>query len=516
MREHSVFQSSSPWMESDMQSAFTPLTGEACADVCIVGAGISGLTTAYCLLKEGRSVIVLDDNPIGYGESVRTTAHISHALDDRYFGLEKIHGESGIKQAAESHTRAIEKIEEIVLKEGIQCEFERLDGYLFLADNDPVDILSKELEAVHTAGLTEVELLDHLSLGERDAGPALRFPGQATFHILRYLQGLAEAIVEQGGIIHTGTHVSKVEGGNPCRTETSEGHVVTSQDIVLATNVPIKDNVQIYAKQAAYRTYVIGCTIPKGSVENGLYWDTSGGEGSKQSAAYHYIRLWKQSKEDLLIIGGEDAKTGQHDDADARFNTLELWARNHFPMIQDIRWKWSGQVMESADGLAFIGKNPGDPNHMYIATGDSGNGITHGTIAGMLLTDLILGVQNPWAELYNPTRTRFHAFKEIVKENTNVAKEMVEGYILSDAVDAEDLSPNSGAVVRRGIKKIALSRDAEGTLREFSAVCPHRGCIVQWNSYEKSFDCPCHGSRFDAEGKVLNGPTAEGLSLLVS
>src|SRR3989344_1421306 len=184
MREHSVFQSTSPWMESDMQSAFTPLTGDACADVCIVGAGISGLTTAYCLLKEGRSVIVLDDGLVGYGESVRTTAHLVNALDDRFFWLEKIHGVENMKSAVESHTQAINRIEKIVSEEEIQCEFERLDGYLFLADNDPVDILAKELEAVNTAGLTEVELLNHLSLGERDEGPSLRFPRQGTFHIL--------------------------------------------------------------------------------------------------------------------------------------------------------------------------------------------------------------------------------------------------------------------------------------------------------------------------------------------
>ena len=292
--------------------------------------------------------------------------------------------------------------------------------------------------------------------------------------------------------------------------------MVISDDIVLATNAPIKDNVQIYSQQAAYRTYVIAGSIPKGSVQNGLYWDTSGGAESKQSAAYHYIRILKQPERDLLIVGGEDAKTGQHNDADLRFNNLELWAHTHFPMIQEIQWKWSGQVMEPGDGLAFIGINPADPNHTYIATGDSGNGMTHGTIAGMLLTDLILGVQNPWAELYDPKRMRLKAWKEFAKENLNVAKEIVDGYISSDAIEGEDIAPNSGAVIRRGAKKIALFRDAEGDLREFSAMCPHKGCIVQWNAFERSFDCPCHGSRFDAEGKVLNGPTAEGLSLLVS
>lgn len=495
-------------MEDTPFPSLHPLKGDACADVCIVGAGIAGLTTAYYLLREGRSVIVLDDGPVGGGESGRTTAHISNVLDQRYSWLEKVHGEEGIKKLAESHTCAIDEIKKNVRGEGIRCEFERLDGYFFLADGDPTETLTKELEAAHRAGLIDVKFLDHGAIGRSDGGPALCFPRQATFHILQYLHGLTRAIEKQGGKIFTGTHASKIEGGAPCRTETSDGYIVTSEDIVIATNAPVKDNVQIFSRQAAYRTYVVAGSIPKGSVERALYWDTS--------TPYHYVRLQERPWGDLLIIGGEDEKTGQHDDADLRFGNLELWARDQFPVMGEISFRWSGQVMESVGGLAFIGLNPADPNHVYIATGDSGSGMTHGTIAGILLTDLILGRENQWANLYDPSRIRFRALGKFAEENANVAKVLVAGRLRNDPDSKETLARECGAVIREGVKKIALYRDAEGSLREFSAVCPHKGCIVQWNSYEKSFDCPCHGSRFDIDGKVLNGPAIRELSRISS
>ncbi len=271
----------------------------------------------------------------------------------------------------------------------------------------------------------------------------------------------------------------------------------------MATNSPINDRVAIHTKQAPYMTYVIGARIPSGSVPKGLYWDTED--------PFHYVRLQKLSaREDCLIVGGEDHKSGQADDTGERQGRLDAWARERFPMIESIAYTWGGQVMESLDGLAFIGRNPGDEN-VYVATGDSGVGMTHGTIAGMLLTDLILGRENPWTALYEPSRQVPLAAGTFLRENVNVAAQYADWLTPGDAANAREIPFDSGAVVRRGLAKLAVYRDSDGRAHALSAVCPHLGCLVQWNDAEKTWDCPCHGSRFDKRGKVVNGPANSNL-----
>ena len=377
------------WMDTAEIPLETPLTERITADVCIVGAGIAGMTTAYFLTREGKSVVVLDDGPIGGGMTGRTTAHLVNALDDRYFELERLHGEEGARLAAESHTAAINAVEAIVNVEGIKCEFERLDGYLFTPPRESNKILDDELKATHRAGLTEIEKVERVPWDSYDTGPALRFPNQAQFHPLKYLAGLAQAIKEKGGRIYTGTHAKEIEGGKKARVETTNRGVVTADAVVVATNTPVNDLIAIHTKQAPYQTYVIGARIPRGSVTRALYWDTPD--------PYHYIRIETVGKGaaayDVLIVGGEDHKTGQKDDAGKRFTALERWTRHRFPMVEGIEYRWSGEVMEPVDGLAFIGRNPMDSDNVFIATGDSGNGMTHGTIAGILLTDLIMGAK---------------------------------------------------------------------------------------------------------------------------
>jgi glycine/D-amino acid oxidase-like deaminating enzyme/nitrite reductase/ring-hydroxylating ferredoxin subunit len=485
----------------------TPLTERITADVCVVGAGIAGMTTAYFLSREGKSVVVLDDGPIGGGMTGRTTAHLVNALDDRYFELERLHGEEGSRLAAESHTAAINAVEAIVNLEGIKCEFERLDGYLFAPPRESKSILDDELKATHRAGLTEVEKVERVPWNSYDTGPALRFPNQAQFHPLKYLAGLAQAIKQKGGRIYTGTHAKEIEGGKKARVETTNRGVVTSDAVVVATNTPVNDLIAIHTKQAPYQTYVIGARIPRGSVTRALYWDTPD--------PYHYIRIETLGKGasayDVLIVGGEDHKTGQKDDAAKRFSALERWTRHRFPMVEGIEYRWSGEVMEPVDGLAFIGPNPMDSNNVFIATGDSGNGMTHGTIAGILLTDLIMGRKNDWEAIYDPSRITLRALPEFAKENLNVAMQYTDLVVAGDVESVDEIKPNDGAVISRGLRKVAVYRDPEGNVHERSAVCRHLGCIVNWNSLEKSWDCPCHGSRYDALGHVIQGPANSDL-----
>jgi glycine/D-amino acid oxidase-like deaminating enzyme/nitrite reductase/ring-hydroxylating ferredoxin subunit len=490
------------WDERSLRRIGGPLERSETADVCVVGAGIAGLSVAYSLCREGRSVVVLDARYPGSGETGRTTAHLSNALDDRYANLEKLHGVDGARLAATSHTRAIDRIEDIVQTEGFDCDFERLDGYLFLQQGDSPDVLDAEVVASRRAGLGGAEL-SCWKFEQHAEALCLNFPRQAQLRPLAYLSGLAGAIQKLGGRIFGGTQVVEFEDATP-RVKTLRGDTVSASAIVVATNSPVNDRVTIHTKQAAYRTYAVALRIPKDAFKI-LLWDTGD--------PYHYVRATRHTQsEDLLIVGGEDHKTGQpHDGYEQRFERLIAWARRYFRFAGDPLYRWSGQVLEPNDGLAFIGRNPGD-EHTFIATGDSGHGMTHGTIAGMLLPDLIAGRPNPWADLYDPGRVRARAVAEFAKENVNVAAQYLDLVKPAELETADRIPPGSGAVLREGVGRIAVYRDEQGALHRHSAICTHLKCVVAWNDVEKSWDCPCHGSRFDARGAVRNGPAIAGLS----
>jgi glycine/D-amino acid oxidase-like deaminating enzyme/nitrite reductase/ring-hydroxylating ferredoxin subunit len=493
----------SAWMATADVPTFPPLDGDAECDVCIVGAGIAGLTTAYTLGRAGKRVIVLDDGPIGGGETGRTTAHLSWALDDFYAEIEKVHGHDGARIAAESHRSAVDRIEAITREERIECDFERVNGYWFAAAKADEGVLDAEAAAARRAGVMDVTRVATVP-GVPFHASGLRFGNQGQFHPLKYLAGLARAIVRRGGRICSGSHVAEFEA-RPRRPQlkTSDKHTVTADAVVFATNSPVNDWVTMHTKQAAYRTYVIAVRIPRGAVAPGLYWDTRN--------PYHYVRLTRNDNELLLIVGGEDHKTGQADDNERRFGLLLEWTRQHFPMAGDIAYRWSGQVIEPNDYMGFIGLNPGSEN-VYIATGDSGQGMTHGTIAGMLIPDLILGIENRWVKLYDPSRVTARSAVPFLRENMNVAAQYVDWLTPGEVSSPDEIRPGSGAVMRQGAKKFAVYCDEDGTPHIRSAVCPHLFCIVDWNSVEKTWDCPCHGSRFDRYGKVVNGPANSDLA----
>jgi glycine/D-amino acid oxidase-like deaminating enzyme len=412
------------------------------SDVCIVGAGIAGLSAAYMLGRLGVRVVVLDHGPIGGGETGRTTAHLSSALDDRFTRLERMHGRRGARLAAESHSAAIDRIEAIVAEEDIACSFERLDGFLFDPPGARRREVEPELAAARRAGLA-VELVDRAPIQPFDTGPALRFLRQAQFHPLRYLHGLLVAIHRDGGRVFGNTHVLSVRGGNPAVVGTAHGPSVTAEAVFVATNSPINDRFAIHTKQAPYRTYVIAGRVPRGSVHKALYWDTPD--------PYHYVRIYSDLSEptevpggwDQLLIGGEDRQPGPRDDALERFGRLEAWARRRFPMLDTVEQRWSGIVYEPNDGLAFIGRNPGDADNVYIATGDSGHGMTHGTIAGMLVSDLILGRPSRWRGLYDPARINLKAdaLVEYLRIGAHVAAHYADWLRAGDVPDPARIPP---------------------------------------------------------------------------
>lgn len=493
------------WQTTFSVAERPPLTESRTTEICVIGAGIAGLTVAYTLLQAGRRVIVLELAQVGEGETGHTTAHLSNELDDRYTALEKARGVDDTRLTYQAHSAAIDRIEEIVRQEEIDCDFARVDGYLFLGDDDSEQLLDDELEAAHRAGFADVEKVG--SVPGLRSGAALRFPRQARLHALRYLAGLAEAVERLGGEIFCGTRVSGVEGGRPVTITTADDLTVTADQVAVCTNSPITDMVVTHAKQAPYRTFAVAFGVPRGAIPDALYWDTLD--------PYHYVRLAPlPDGRDALIVGGEDHKTAHDDDAGDRFQCLEEWTRDRWPVAGPRLTAWSGQVLETNDYLAFIGRNPDGAEGVWIATGDSGMGMTHGTIAGLLLPALMAGEAHPWAALFDPKRLTLHhtEMAGLARENLDVALQYGDYVTPGEVRETDDIPLGEGRVIRRGTRKIAAYRDEQGRVHERSAVCPHLKCLVDWNTAEKSWDCPCHGSRFDRFGRVVAGPASTDLA----
>lgn len=500
--------SRSLWMETELPS-YPSLSSNMNIDVCIIGAGIAGLTCAYTLLRRGKTVAIVDQASSCGGQTMRTTGHLAWTLDDRFYNLEGFFGKKDSRLAAESHMTAIRYIEKIVSEELIDCDFEKLDGYLFIGLGNNEANIDKELAALQRISMP-VEKKTHLRVTETfDLGPCLALPEQAQFHIGKYLKGLLRVIRDKGGLIFNQTHVSKIEEyDNLCIVHTDGKHLIKAQAAIVATCTPCNNRFTIHTKQAPYRTYVIGTSVPKDVIPKALYWDNAD--------PYHYIRLQKHAKDpekEWLLVGGADHKTGQEKHTINKYDYLIAWAKQRFPMINSIEWRWSGQVFEPIDGLAFIGQNPGQKN-IYIITGDSGNGLTHGTIAGLLLPDLIDKHDNPWRELYAPNRKTLSASLEYLEENANTAFQYTDWLTAGDRQSLADLKPDSGIIIRKGFKKIAVYKDENDQIHCYSAFCPHLGGCVRWNESEKSWDCPCHGSRFSADGKLITGPGNDNLQAI--
>lgn len=504
-----AYESLSLWSDTSETPKFPSLEADTQVDVCIVGGGIAGLTTAYLLMKEGKSVCVLEMGEIGCGQTGKTTAQFSNVLDNRYFDIEKYHGVKGARLAAQSHREAIEKVVAIVQKENINCDLERVPGYLYSEGDPRKNTLQKELHACHRAELRNVEWQKSLPLENLAGVPCLLFADQMQLHPLKYLNSLAQIIIAGGGSIYTRTHATQMTGGESAFVEVAGGHTVHCQAIVVATNSPVNDLVAIHTKQAAYRSYVMGFSVSKGSYPRAFFWDTLD--------PYHYVRLQNSSNEneDILVVGGSDHKTGQESNPEECFANLEVWARKTFPLIETTQYKWSGQVIETMDGLAFLGRNPLDKNNVFVITGDSGSGMTHCTIGALLITDLIMERDNPWTQLYSPSRIKARALPEFIRENANVAAQYADWIVPLERAEFKDLPRGEGKVFRHDLLPVAIYKEENDVVKFLSAVCPHLAGVVRWNNVEKSWDCPCHGSRFDCHGKVIEGPANSDLEVFV-
>jgi glycine/D-amino acid oxidase-like deaminating enzyme/nitrite reductase/ring-hydroxylating ferredoxin subunit len=497
-------RSRSLWMDVAVGPEAVPLSGERTCDTVIVGAGIAGISTAFELAAKGHKVIVVDRGDIAGGITARTTAHLAPLCDDLTSEMIKLRGEDISREFYESQAAAVDRIEEIQKKYDIACDFRRLDGYLFQALDSDAKIIDEELDAVRKVG-APVHRIVGVPLEHCSEQHALRYPRQAAFHPLKYLQGLAELITERGGEFFVNTVVTDVaENKDGTITVTTEGGRIHANAAVVATNSPISNKFALHSKMAPYRTYAMAFEIKAGALPDALYWDTLD--------PYHYVRLQPGNHhKDHVIVGGGDHKTGEADDAAERFDALEAWARNLIPKLGRETHRWSGQVLDTIDYAAFIGRNPGNES-IYVHTGDSGQGITHGVVGSLLNSALILGAEPRWTNVYDPGRKTPMAIGNFLKENATAVKNFAEYLAPGELASFDELKPGSGAIIRQGLSKVAAYRDKASALHLRSAACTHVGCHLHWNSFETCWDCPCHGSQFAADGTALNAPAVAPLS----
>lgn len=493
------------WIETTPETAYPPVQGDARADVVIVGGGIVGLTSAYLLAKAGRSVLVVDRERIAMAETGHTTAHLQIVLDTRLRDLVPRFGLKGAKLGWDSQMEAVRLIESIARDERIACELVRTDAYLYANPSKPedADMLREEIRLARKIGYEAHEA----DPGEVPYGAAfaVRFPDQGKFHVRKYLLGVARAAERMGARIHEGTEVAAIEEGAPARVRTRDGHTLTGDWVIQATNTPSVANELIHTNLYPYRTYAIGAYVPRGVFQERLYWDTED--------PYHYTRVEQQGARDLVILGGEDHKVGAQSDTEQAYAHLAEYlgrATSDF----EIAYRWSGEVMETQDDYPYIGRAPGQAENMLIATGDSGTGMTNGTLAALMLTERVLGRGTPWDDLYDPVRATKGrgALFEWVRENVDNGAKLVGRALMRSTIDdVAELEPGQGAILKKGLKPIAVSRTSEGKLCAVRGLCTHMGCTVKWNHGEESWDCPCHGSRFTPTGEILHGPALKPL-----
>ena len=488
-------QSLSLWIDTTPATSYPPLRGEVSADVAIVGAGITGITAAYLLAKAGKSVVLLDKGRIAMSETGHTTAHIVEATDADYDDLIKDHGEDGARLDTEAIRESIALIRRLADELQIDCGLKAVDGYLYAEKSEHREYLERQQESLRRAGV-ETEWVTQVPLPFPTIG-GLRYRNQHVFHPRKYLLAIAAAAIKAGARIFEDSLVSDVDDG---KVSTAEGSV-SARHILLTTHVPLNDRGTLWLKMHTTRTYVVAARVEPGRIHDALYWDTD--------YPYHYTRLHTTDDGVWLIVGGEDRDTGKEGNDESRYAALEEYCRARFG-VSEFSHRWSGQINETADALPFIGEHG---KNVWMSTGYSGTGMTYGTLAAMLLSDFALGRENRYAELYSPSRKKIVSIAEnVVTKVVEAPKRLFEKLTNLDveAKSVDEVAEGEGKIVDDADGKRAVARIG-GELRVLNPTCTHMGCTVEWNGAEKSWDCPCHGSRFDTRGEVLNGPATSPL-----
>lgn len=486
------------WSRSQSLRRFPRLDADLHAEIVVVGGGITGVTLALLLAEAGKDVALVETRSLASGVTGSTTAHLTEALDTRYHQLESSFGREGAALARASSRDAIEKIAQLASTGGVDCGFERVNGYLFTDQPEQLTELDAELGAAQRAGAI-VSRQSELSL-PLEARGALQFENQAQFRPTDYIRGLAERLTATNARVYEGVTVSNVETKGQLRLETDVGHSITASAVVLATHAPFQ-NLKLQLELAQYRSYVVSGPIARPL--GGLFWD--------MADPYHYLRSTLIDGQNYLIAGGGDHRTGVIPEGgpDAPFVELQAYAARLGSLADE---RWSAQVVEPSDGLPFIGKPDADVE-LYVAQGFSGNGMTFGTLAAMLLSDALLGRENRYADLYRADRFKLLASAgAVVSENLETAAHLVAGHLTPASTQPlQSLPRGQGCILKADGKTLAVYRDEHGAVHAVSPLCTHQGCQVVFNPAEHTWDCPCHGSRFDIHGRVLDGPAKKAL-----
>jgi glycine/D-amino acid oxidase-like deaminating enzyme/nitrite reductase/ring-hydroxylating ferredoxin subunit len=498
--------SESLWLENAAAS-FPKLTKAESYDAVIIGGGITGLMSAWLLKQAGKTVCVLERDSIGAGDTGYTTANLTMVTDDRLPELVKTFGKESATAVWQAGAVAIDLIEGIIDQQKIDCNFQRVPGYVHLPDDGDetqIEMLHKEFELAQELGF-EAEFVQNVPLVNR---PGIRFADQALFHPLKFLAGLAKAIEGNGCAIYEKSEAKEFDHKN--KTVTVNDIKLTYDKLIIATHVPLMGNTgfvsatMFQTKLYPYSSYVVAGKVTATGLSNASFWDTAD--------PYRYLRVQVDGDTARAIYGGEDHKTGQVNDQDERFRRLADSLVELIPGIE-IDARWSGQVVETNDGLPYIGQIA---DNQFVATGYSGNGMTFGTCAALMAHDWVLDRENPWSDLFSVDRKKFRGGTwEYLKENLDVPY-----YFLADRLkwkrkdEPSNLANGQGNIFKIDGKNVACARDSDGKLHQVSAVCTHMGCLVRWNGSEQTWDCPCHGSRFHCDGRVLGGPAESPLDNL--
>ncbi|KAL8706982.1 MAG: hypothetical protein Q9201_000030 [Fulgogasparrea decipioides] len=510
------------WIHTEPYSKrphFNKLAEDVKTNVCVIGSGIAGVSVSYELVSRGVQVVLLEAREVLSGESGRTSGHLSSSIDSGFTELASKRGKDGARLAVESHTYAINRIGEISKELGIDCEYRQFSGYDISQypkgsneHEDDVKEFKEEEKIMNEIGL-KARFQEGFAVkgwdGKIDQRDALIYSGQGAFHPTKYILGVLKWLTQQPNFhCYTRSRVMDVQEkgllNKEVRVSTEDGHTVTCVNAVEATNIPLQ-KLSVVAELKYFRTYCIAIRVPKGSVEDCSLYDSAD--------PYRYIRQTAcDEKDNYIIIGGHDHKVGQENEDGSQFDELESWVRDRFTQAGSVDYKWSGQTLEPEDYTAFIGKNQGQ-SHVYICTGDFGNGLTHGVIAGKLIADEIMGFENEWSKIYNPKRIPpLSKMPDMLAHDVQINAQY-KRFLQSDVKDIEDILPGSGGVLNPKSKTpMAVYKDEDGKAHKFSALCPHMKGVVCWNGLEKSWDCPVHGSRFGKDGIGIMGPAKGNLS----
>jgi glycine/D-amino acid oxidase-like deaminating enzyme/nitrite reductase/ring-hydroxylating ferredoxin subunit len=490
------------WIETTPETAYPALDDSVSVDVAIVGAGITGITAAVLLKRAGKTVALLDSKRIVHGASGYTTAKVTSGHGAGYSKIRKGFGEEGTRVYAEANQAGIERIAQFVEEEGIDCDFERKTNYVYAESEEEVSQLRQEAEVERKAGLA-VSLVDETPLPFSVAA-ALRLDNQAQFHPRKYLLALAGTISGDGSHVFEQTRAQDVKSGDTCEVVTERG-TVRATDVVVATHLPILDRGLFFAKTYPHRSYAVAAPLDQAPDPEGMYINSGTPTRS--------VRTLRDGDRVFLNVGGSGHKPADEDDTPARYDQLEQFLRDHWPDAGEVRYRWSTQDYMPHDQVPYVGRLRRGSEHVYAATGYKKWGMTNGTVAAMIIADTILGRRNSWADLYDAKRfVRRTGLASFLKENLAAGVHFfVDRLGRAERAAVEELGPGEGALIRVRGRKTAVYRAEDGTLHTMSPVCQHLYCIVDWNPAERSWDCPCHGSRYDATGGVIQGPTTNDL-----